>query len=117
MQLTTYKAPITETVFIQRASNAELRNRVYDASASVDDVKRFVRFFMKADDKQERTMTRYALARACYREGVDLTVEQLAMLCDTTVANVRHYMRKFDLGGERITCNDASRVMCNIADY
>lgn len=117
MQLTTYKAPTVETVTVARASNAELRERVYDASASAEDVLRYARHHTDKSRTGELEIVRYALARAMYREGRAVSVAQLALLCETSVATVAHYMRKFGLTGDMVSCNDASRVMCNIADY
>jgi hypothetical protein len=120
MQITVYKAPVTTTVYVQPARNgAEIIDRIRDASASVADIRRFLRVLGDKLTRDDFPVVSYALARARYREGGNLDIQQLALLCELSVAKAKHYLRKVRKSDhcDNITPIEASAVMSSIADY
>lgn len=65
--------------------------------------------------KRDNKLLQYAYARAVYRAGFDLTVEQVALLAETSVDKVLHYAQKLKIRcDEMLTNNAVSRIMCNM---
>lgn len=86
--------------------------------ASVTEIQNFVTSDVLARmTKRQKIVVSYSYARAVYRAGLDLTIEQTALLAETTVEKVAHYMQKLKLPQtETISTNDATRIMCNMME-
>lgn len=120
MQITTYQAQttVTEIVTLQNARTpAECIERVLDGSATTTDCERFAAALGDKITKREQNALKYAYARARYRECRDLTIEQCALIAETTVERVHHHLRYLGIAlRDHVTTDDATRVMMRIAD-
>lgn len=121
MQITTYTAPVTVaqvTHYSAARNSAEIIDRVVDATASVQEIGLFLRKVGHALTKSELKAVGYALARARYRAGEALDLEQLALLAEVSLDKARHYLKKLSPGAgeERIPNNVVSAVLCNIME-
>lgn len=117
--LTVNYVPTIERTYVKPARDgAEIIDRVRDASASVADVGRFLRVLGSRLDKSDLLVVEYALARARYREGYDLTVRQLALLAEMSIEKVRKYLRRLQIAaGDKVTNMQASTMLSAVADY
>lgn len=117
--LTVTTVSSVDVVFIKSArTNAELLERITEASASVADVGRYLRANAKTLDAHALRVVSYALARARYRENFALTIEQVAILTRMSVAKVRKYYKRLQIQiGEMIANNQVSALMTAVADY
>ena len=121
MQITTYTAPVVLSQITHTAparSGAEIIDRVRTATASVSEIRLFMQRLGPNLDKNDLQVVGYALARARYRAGDTLSIEQLAMLGEVTLENAKCYLRKFNASAdlERISQMDVNRVLFNIMD-
>ena len=113
-----------ERVFVKPARDgAEIIDRIRDASASVADIGRFLKVLgAKLDKKTDLPVVEYALARAYYREGRNLTVRQVALLATssalkTTEKQIRAHMRFLGvMVADFMSNDDASRILCRITE-
>lgn len=101
---------------------AQIIDRIRYATASVADIRAFLRVLGARLNKTDLRVVAYALARARFREGDNLTIEQVAMLLGTNAEHVKRYAYRLRVGiregegGGIVTNNDAARIMCAYAD-
>lgn len=96
----------------------QLPMSIVAASATIEEIQNFTRSIdVSALDAHSKKLLQYAYARAVYRAGLDLTVEQVALLCETSVSKVQHYAKRLRVAfDDLVRNNDASRIMCNMME-
>ena len=110
-------APL-ERVFIKSEVNpVTLKQRIREASASVADVGVYLRKFGASLKAQDLRVAEYALARARYRENLDVTLRQLSLLAEQSVEQIANHMRMIGMSARSVfSSNDATRIMCRVMD-
>lgn len=117
--LTVNDVPVIERVYVTPSRNGhEIIDRIREASASVSDIGLFLKVLGPKLNATDLKVVDYALARARYRENLDLSLHHVAVLADMSIDKVRKYYKRLQVQvRDRVSNRDVSRLLSAIADY